>query len=63
MREGDWKILTPTDLSRFELYNLRDDVAESEDLAAAEPQRLEAMKQKLIELNSRIEAEGPDWWK
>jgi len=63
MRQGDWKILTPTDMSRFELYNLREDLSESTDLAAAEPQRLEAMKQTLIELNSQIEAEGPDWWK
>lgn len=63
VREGDWKILTPTDMSRFELYNLRNDAAESEDLAAQEPERLEEMKQTLIELNSQIEAEGPDWWK
>jgi len=63
MRQGDWKILTPTDFSRFELYNLKEDVSESEDLAAQEPERLEAMKQTLIELNAQIEAEGPDWWK
>jgi len=32
---------------RFELYNLNDDVKESRDLAAAEPQRLEAMQREL----------------
>jgi len=31
--------------------------------AAQEPERLEAMKQTLIELNAQIEAEGPDWWR
>ncbi|UCG46658.1 MAG: sulfatase [Phycisphaerales bacterium] len=63
MRQGDWKILAPTDLSRFELYNLKEDLAESQNLAADEPQRLEEMKKTLIELNAQIEAEGPDWWK
>jgi len=62
MRQGNWKILTPTDFGRFELYNLRDDAAESWDLASTEPERLEAMKQTLIELNAQIEAEGPGWW-
>lgn len=63
LREGDWKILAPKDLSRFELYNLAEDPKESQELSAREPQRLGAMKQKLIALNREIEAEGPDWWK
>jgi arylsulfatase A-like enzyme len=63
MREGDWKILAPRDLSRFELYDLSKDPGETKDLAAAEPQRLAAMKEKLTSLNREIEAEGPDWWK
>lgn len=62
MRQGNWKILAPTDLSRFELYNLDSDIAETVDLAAAEPQQLAAMRDALIELNAQIEAEGPDWW-
>ena len=63
MRLGDWKILTPTDFSRFELYNLKNDITESNDRALAEPERLDAMKATLIALNAQIEAEGPDWWK
>lgn len=63
MRQGDWKILTPTDFSRFELYNLKDDVSESKDLTAQAPERLDAMKKTLIGLNAQIETEGPDWWK
>jgi len=63
MRQGPWKILTPTDMSRFELYNLASDPAETTDLAADEPQQLLAMKHTLIQLNAEIEAEGPTWWR
>jgi arylsulfatase A len=63
LRDGDWKILASADLTRFELYNLRDDPKETTDLAAKEPDRFEQMKKKLAKLNAEIEAEGPDWWK
>lgn len=63
LRDGDWKILAPRDLSRFELYHLATDPAETTDLAAREPRRLEDMKRKLSALNADIEADGPDWWK
>lgn len=43
LRRGDWKILwiePPKGSGRWELYNVRVDPAESNDRAAAEPQRL-----------------------
>ena len=63
MRDGDWKILAPRDLSRFELYDLPADPRETTDLSRKEPRRLEEMKAKLTALHQKIEAEGPDWWK
>ncbi len=63
MREGDWKILASAELDQFELYNLKEDLQEANDLVAQEPRRFEAMKQALLQLNAQIEAEGPDWWK
>jgi arylsulfatase A len=63
MRKGDWKILASNDLGQFELYNLKEDPVESRNRSKDEPERFEAMKKELADLNVRIEAEGPDWWK
>jgi len=61
MRQGDWKILADNKMTKFELYNLREDTAEKHDLSERQPERVEAMKKKLIKLHAEIEAEGPKW--
>jgi len=61
MRQGDWKILADNQMTKFELYNLRQDPAEKQNLAESEPKRLEAMKKALVKLNAEIDAEGPKW--
>jgi arylsulfatase A len=61
MRQGDWKILADNALARFELYNLRDDIAEKHNLAADQPQRLTEMRRILRDLHTEIAAEGPKW--
>jgi arylsulfatase A len=63
MRDGDFKILANLDFSHIELYNIKSDPGEKQDLTSLEPKILEAMKGKLVKLNREIEAEGPDWWK
>jgi len=63
MRIGDWKIVADEPLTKFELYNLKNDVQEKSDLASAEPAKLAEMTAALKKLNAEIEAEGPDWWK
>jgi arylsulfatase A len=61
MRQGDWKILANNEMTKFELYNLREDIAEEHDLAERQPKRLAAMKKALAKLHAEIEAEGPKW--
>jgi arylsulfatase A len=61
MRQGDWKILADSSMTRFELYNLRTDLGETNHLAESEPARLEAMKGTLRKLHQQIEAEGITW--
>ncbi|MHC4547018.1 MAG: hypothetical protein ACYTDW_22495 [Planctomycetota bacterium] len=61
MREGDWKILADNKMTKFELYNVRKDIAEEHNLADSEPGRLAAMKKTLAKLHAEIEAEGPKW--
>lgn len=47
MREGDWKLIEFFDEGTAELYNLKQDISERQNLAAAEPGRLKAMREKL----------------
>ncbi len=63
MRIGDWKIVADEPLTKFELYNLKSDWQEKNNLAEAEPKQLAKMKIALQKLNAEIEAEGPDWWR
>ncbi len=61
MRQGDWKLLADSSLTRFDLYNLRGDRTEKKNLVLSEAGRLEAMKKTLTELHHEIDAEGPQW--
>ncbi len=61
MRQGDWKILADTSLTKFELYNLLTDIGEKHNCAESEPERLEEIKKTLIKLHAEIDAEGPEW--
>ena len=61
MRQGDFKILADNEITKFELYNLREDLAEQHNLAESQPDRLEAMKKTLAKLHAEIDAEGPVW--
>ena len=63
MRVGDYTILANPALSKFEMYNLKTDVKQTDDLSAKEADKFQAMKKTLIDLNTQIEKEGPDWWK
>jgi arylsulfatase A len=48
-------------LTRFELYNLRDDVGEQRDRSADEPARLASMRATLERVYAEVLAEGPAW--
>jgi hypothetical protein len=63
MRQGDFVVLANPQLSKFELYNLRNDQAQTTDLSERDPDRLREMTTTLRRLNAEIEAEGPEWWK
>jgi len=63
MRVDDWKILANAELTEFELYNLKTDARETNDLKATEPQRFAALRDQLLKHHAAVEAEGPDWWR
>ena len=54
-------VLKEAELTGFELYDLKRDGGEAEDLSGAEPERLAAMKAKLEEMYRGVRGEAPVW--
>lgn len=48
IRDGDFKLLQFFEDNRFELYNLKNDIAEEHDLAAERPEKTNELKAKLF---------------
>ena len=65
VRCGDYKLIEFFEDRRLELYNLRDDISESHNLAASEPavtSRLHSLLRNwLIQVNARIPQPNPDY--
>jgi len=64
LREGDWKLIRffaagPNGEDRFELYNLREDISETQDRSAEEPERVRYLVEKLNTLLEQTEAVIP----
>lgn len=54
-------MLKTAELKGFQLYNLEDDIGESNDLAAAQPERLAALEKRLIAKYREVREESPVW--
>ena len=63
MRQGDWKIIANEEMTKFELYNLKEDPSEKEMVNETQQAKLLEMTMEIKKLTKEIEAEGPDWWK
>lgn len=61
LREGDWKLLANESMDKFELYNLKDDVQETTDLAVKEPERVERMHKTMASLVAEMAVGAPVW--
>lgn len=59
--ETEMQQIKTAELTGFELYNLRNDIAESRNLADEQPQRLQAMKQQMQSIYTEVRAEAPHW--
>jgi len=49
MHDGDWKLMMNPDHSRVELYNLKDNPCELDNLAHENPDRVKRMSRQLLE--------------
>lgn len=56
---GDWKLMEYLEDGRLELYNLRDDIGESKNLATAMPDRTKAMHARLVAWRNETKAPMP----
>lgn len=63
--KDDMEMYKLAELTGFELYNLKEDLEETEDLKAAETARFEGMKEDLTKLYREVREESPVWpeWK
>ncbi len=65
IREGDWKLIKRYETSSFELYNLKEDIGEANNLAMELPEKVERMNQKLKkwleETGAKMPLENPDF--
>ncbi len=59
IRHGDWKLIEFFEDHHLELYNLREDIGEKRNLAAAEPQRAGQLHKTLRAWQKEIEALFP----
>jgi arylsulfatase A-like enzyme len=59
MREGDWKLIEFAEDNRVELYNLRDDIGETRNLASDVTGHVSAMRQKLHAWQREVGAKFP----
>ncbi len=60
IRSGDWKLIEFFEDNRLELYNLREDVGESNDLASALPEKRDQLLAKLHAWQKTVDAKIPE---
>ncbi|NIA13942.1 MAG: sulfatase-like hydrolase/transferase [Nitrospiraceae bacterium] len=59
VRAGDWKLIEFFEDGRLELYNLRDDIGETRNLAAEQPKRAEKLRKRLAAWRDSLDAAMP----
>ena len=59
IRDGDWKLLEFFENGKLELYNLKDDMGERNNLAATQPAKLKELHEKLLLWRQQIGAPMP----
>ncbi len=59
VRDGDWKLIEWYEDGRLELFNLRDDIGEANDLAAAMPEKARELHKMLADWRRTVGAQMP----
>ncbi|MEI8043407.1 MAG: aryl-sulfate sulfohydrolase, partial [Verrucomicrobiota bacterium] len=59
VRAGDWKLIEFYEDMRAELYNLKDDLGETRDLAGAKPEKAAELRALLHNWRESVDAQMP----
>ncbi len=59
IQKGDWKLMEYLEDGRKELYNLRDDLGETKNLATAQPEKMEELYAQLVAWRAATHAPMP----
>lgn len=59
IRKGDWKLIHFFETDSYELYNLGEDIAETNNLISENPEKLEELKKELENVNQKIGTTPP----
>jgi arylsulfatase A len=59
IRAGDWKLLEYFEGERRELFNLRDDPFESQDLTTSQPEKVAELSKQLMAWRNTVSAKMP----
>ena len=59
IRDGDWKLIEFFEDNHVELYNLKDDLSETTDLAARQPEKAQELRKKLADWRKSVNAAMP----
>lgn len=59
IRLGDWKLIEFFEDDRLELFNLRDDLSETNNLADAKPEKAKELQSRLAEWRKHVKARMP----
>ena len=59
IRMGDWKLINLLEDNSYQLYNLKEDISESEDLSNKNPKILAKLKKELISWRLSVDAQMP----
>ncbi len=60
IREGDFKLIDFFEVNRFELYNLRKDLSEANDLAESMPEKVDTLRRLLEQWRQKVGAKPFD---
>jgi arylsulfatase A-like enzyme len=59
IRQGDWKLLEFFQTGKLELYNLKDDLGETKDLAKTDPDKVKELHHLLVDWRKSVGAQMP----
>ena len=59
VRQSDWKLIEFFEDGKLELYNIKDDISEKNDLAAAMPDKVRELHRALVEWRKSVNAPVP----